>query len=1415
MKTLAQSNSLDSSLAKRNRSSSVHSAQAEKTRVQRATIHHIVQARLTIGHPNDSYEQEADRVADRIVSQQPVPAISAISGSLSAPAAPGVQTQSLADERIQEKEIQCQAEEEEAVQAKLIQRQAEEEEEAVQAKLIQRQSEEEEEALQTRLLQRQPEEEDEALQAKLLQRQPEEEEEAVQAKLLQRQPEEEEEAVQAKLLQRQPEEEEEAVQAKLLQRQPEEEEEAVQAKLLRRQPEEEEEAVQAKLLQRQAEEEEMVQTRQIQRRAETEEEGVQAQGAIPSTRAASQAVNSPSSASPMRADVRAILESGMGADLGNVRVHEDSTAHQAAASINARAFTHKSDIWLGAGQSQSDLHLMAHEATHVVQQGASQQSSHSGVSADIAQTAPRVQRFWNPVTAISNAVGDAVEWVGDRIGDAINFIKEKASEFVQDMPGYSLFTVINGSDPITGRSVERNGRNFIEAGLDVIPNGAALKQKLEQEGALAEAAEWLDEEIAALDFSPAEIAAQLSAFWSSLTLADATRLPTVMNRLLGIIRAPINRIIRFAGNVATKLLQIVKDYIVSSLINFIKEHTTAYPLLTVILGRDPISGEVVERTPMALIRGFMLLSESGAEQLRQMEESGSLQKAADWLDAAVERLNLSWEMLVEGFKSIWDSVGIHSLLEPLGVFRQIYNTFAAPVGRIINFVIEVGRKILEFIKDALIGRLVAYARTVRGYPLLSVILGKDPFSDEPVERSAENIIHGFMSLMEGGEEQFQEMKQTGAIARLTTRIENAIATLNFTWEYIKGLFIRAWESFSLADLAAPFDAFMRLMGIFGRPLLRLISFVGEIIRIVIEVVLKLMNFPVALISNIITKAMQAFDDIKRDPIGFLKNLLRAVKTGFVKFFGNIATHLINGVTGWLFKELEDAGISPPTDFSFQSILGFVLDVLGISVDRIFQKLAARIGQERVDRIRGMMDRLTGVWRFVSDVVTRGPIAIWEYIQEQLSNLWSIVLDAVRNWVVTRIIQQITVKLLSMLDPTGIMAVVNGFIAFYKAIQSFIAYLREMLEVVNSFVEGVAEIARGSVESAASFLEGSLGRAMPIVIGFLANQVGLGGLGRRIGEMIERVRELVDRGLDWLIDRAVSGGMAFMNLLRGGGGADARPMNHDAMIRALRQRLSTPSTASDPAEAIREKKDLATRLQNEYQPRLENGIRLTITTDESLAGATQDNDIDFNIRIAPNDATGTASSPISGQWPEGTAADPIPIRWYKSPTDFPTIQSQGPTAGVTLPATAQRDAQTLRVSQSNFPSVGTIMSRRAGREDTNKSQVYSRLNDLETASGWVISASRANRAIDHVKDLQWRGQDAFDNLWPLERSKNSGANSSKYQRATAMEGGSPVTKTVGSWGLTKHFWIAEIVSPTSGHSTTDPVNDGNAIPKKKP
>jgi hypothetical protein len=77
---------------------------------------------------------------------------------------------------------------------------------------------------------------------------------------------------------------------------------------------------------------------------------------------------------PLPESVRAFFEHRFGCDFSNVRVHTGADAADLARSINARAFTVGCDIVFGsneyAPQRTTGWQLLAHELTHVVQQGA-------------------------------------------------------------------------------------------------------------------------------------------------------------------------------------------------------------------------------------------------------------------------------------------------------------------------------------------------------------------------------------------------------------------------------------------------------------------------------------------------------------------------------------------------------------------------------------------------------------------------------------------------------------------------------------------------------------------------------------------------------------------------------------------------------------------------------------------------------------------------------------------------------------------------------------------------------------------------------------------------------------------------------------------------------------------------------------
>jgi len=79
--------------------------------------------------------------------------------------------------------------------------------------------------------------------------------------------------------------------------------------------------------------------------------------------------------SAMDDNTRSSMESGFGADFSGVRIHTDSNAVQMNKSLGSQAFANGSDVYFNEGKynpsSKDGQHLLAHELTHTVQQGAS------------------------------------------------------------------------------------------------------------------------------------------------------------------------------------------------------------------------------------------------------------------------------------------------------------------------------------------------------------------------------------------------------------------------------------------------------------------------------------------------------------------------------------------------------------------------------------------------------------------------------------------------------------------------------------------------------------------------------------------------------------------------------------------------------------------------------------------------------------------------------------------------------------------------------------------------------------------------------------------------------------------------------------------------------------------------------------
>jgi hypothetical protein len=459
----------------------------------------------------------------------------------------------------------------------------------------------------------------------------------------------------------------------------------------------------------------------------------------------------------------------------------------------------------------------------------------------------------------------------------------------------------------------------------------------------------------------------------------------------------------------------------------------------------------------------------------------------------------------------------------------------------------VGGKIAEGGKF-LLGKIAPWFKSIPGYDLLTLILGKDPVSGKEVKRGGVAVVRAVMGLVPGGRAMFENLNKAGAITRAVDWISTEIAKLDLSFAAIKALFGEAWNALSPADIFNPRGAFAKLKRIFYPPIARILAFArkigGKVLEFIFEGVLTMVGAPVKKIMAILNKGAAVLNKILKNPIGFVKNLVKAVGLGVKNFAKNILKHLKKGIVGWLFGALKSADIELPKEFDLKGVFFLVAQILGLTYANIRAKIVEKLGPGG-ERIVSAIEK--GV-SFVRDLVKRGPVVLWEKVQESLSNIKDMVFGAIKDWVVKTIVVKAIEKVLSFLNPAG--AVVQAIIAIYNTVMFFVERYQQIVAFAEAVFDSIAAIASGVLGKAAAAVEGAMSRTLPVIISFLARLIGLGGIAKKIQEIIQKIRKPVDRALDKVIGWIINKGRALF--LRGKAavreGVPLSKEQHDSQVR---------------------------------------------------------------------------------------------------------------------------------------------------------------------------------------------------------------------------------------------------------------------------
>ncbi len=169
---------------------------------------------------------------------------------------------------------------------------------------------------------------------------------------------------------------------------------------------------------------------------------------------------------PLEPDVRTNMESRLGHDFGDVRVHDDGAASDSARAVNAHAYTVGSNVVFQRDKydpSSADGQVMlAHELTHVVQQ---RSGSVDGTSAPggIKVSDPS-DRFEREASANAERAMAAPAGVGAATQVAAPSIQRDAADETVEAPiQRDDAPAVEEEAPVQGAFIQRDGEEEEEA----------------------------------------------------------------------------------------------------------------------------------------------------------------------------------------------------------------------------------------------------------------------------------------------------------------------------------------------------------------------------------------------------------------------------------------------------------------------------------------------------------------------------------------------------------------------------------------------------------------------------------------------------------------------------------------------------------------------------------------------------------------------------------------------------------------------------------------------------------------------------------------------------------------------------------------------------------------------------------------
>jgi hypothetical protein len=332
------------------------------------------------------------------------------------------------------------------------------------------------------------------------------------------------------------------------------------------------------------------------------------------------------------------------------------------------------------------------------------------------------------------------------------------------------------------------------------------------------------------------------------------------------------------------------------------------------------------------------------------------------------------------------------------------------------------------------------------------------------------------------------------------------------------------------------------------------------------------------IEHTAQRIASSVDRILEDPISFIGKLLTAVKAGFSNFMANIVEHLEHGFKEFLFGALAEAGIQLPDTFDLKGIFQLVLNVFGITYEHVKARILKKLGPKAA-QIWHLIEQ--GI-ELIKTIADKGLAGVWEMLMEKVQGIEDLVVGGIKSFIIETVVKKGVEWLLSLFNPAG--AFVEAVELIIDVVQFFIQKGKQIQETVDGILDSVESLLSGGEGGVPARIEQTLAKAVPTVITFLADLVGLGDIGTTLQGLVQKAQSVIDAAIDWLVDKAIALVKAAWAALSGkdadDGKADARsPAEKES---ALHDGLAEADELADQKLAPDEIRRLLPAIKSKYK-----------------------------------------------------------------------------------------------------------------------------------------------------------------------------------------------------------------------------------------